>query len=94
MLSVLRSTLSEVTITKSTISQLRTKYGGRYSVIADELEDNNDAIYENTEMSPMFSGVGIYYVLIQKNGDVILVYGHYEKGEKTGLIRWIYNVGQ
>ena len=88
------SKLSEVTITKSTISQLRTKYGGRYSVIADELEENNDAIYENTEMSPMFSGVGIYYVLIQKNGDVILVYGHYEKGEKTGLIRWIYNVGQ
>ena len=85
---------SETTMSESVFSQLRTKFGGRYRAIADDLEQNNAVIYRKRKASPVFRGVDVYYILVQNNGDIILVYGHYENGEKTGLIRWIYNVGK
>ncbi len=84
----------ETTMSESVFSQLRTKFGGRYRAIADDLEQNNAVIYRKGKASPIFRGVDVYYILVQNNGDIILVYGHYENGEKTGLIRWIYNVGK
>ena len=35
-------------------------------------------------------GIGLYYVMIQANGDILFVYGHYENGQRTDYMRWIY----
>jgi hypothetical protein len=37
-------------------------------------------------------GIGLYYIMEQKSGETLIVYGHYENGKKVGTIRFIYSV--
>ena len=52
------------------------------------LRENNEIAYEVTPDSEV--GIGLYYVMEQKSGERLIVYGHYENGEKLGEIRFIY----
>jgi hypothetical protein len=37
-------------------------------------------------------GIGLYYIMEQKNGEKLIVYGHYDGGEKINEIRFIYSI--
>ena len=54
------------------------------------LRENNKVTYEVTP-DPI-NGIGLYYIMEQKSGERLIVYGHYEDGKKEGLIRFIYSV--
>ena len=54
------------------------------------LRENNNVTYEVTP-DPI-SGIGLYYIMEQKSGERLIVYGHYENGKKEGLIRFIYSM--
>lgn len=54
------------------------------------LRGNNETAYEVTPDSVI--GIGLYYIMEQKNGETLIVYGHYEDGKKVGAIRFIYSV--
>lgn len=84
--------VSETVLTDGTFAQLATSYAGHYGEIAEELQQSNEVIYE---VIPVDSdGVDLYYVLRQKDGTTVLVYGHYANGEKTDFIRWIFRIGK
>ncbi len=79
---------SEITLTKDAFPNLVSEYNGWYAWIVEDILQNNLAAYE---VKPLpLSAVDLYYVLTQKDGSTILVYGNYEDGEKTGFIRWIF----
>ena len=54
------------------------------------LRENNEIAYEVTPYSVI--GIGLYYIMEQKSGETLIVYGHYENGKKVGTIRFIYSV--
>lgn len=54
------------------------------------LRENNEVTYEVTPDSA--NGIGLYYVMEQKSGERLIVYGHYENGRKEELIRFIYSM--
>ena len=54
------------------------------------LRENNEIAYEVTPDSVI--GIGLYYIMEQKSGETLIVYGHYEDGKKVGVIRFIYSV--
>ncbi|MBQ2242563.1 MAG: hypothetical protein II319_10515, partial [Clostridia bacterium] len=56
------------------------------------LRENNEIAYEVTPDSVI--GIGLYYIMEQKSGETLIVYGHYEDGKKVGTIRLIYSVNQ
>lgn len=56
------------------------------------LRENNEIAYEVTPDSVI--GIGLYYIMEQKSGETMIVYGHYEDGKKVGTIRFIYSVNQ
>ena len=54
------------------------------------LRENNAKAYEISPDSAV--GIGLYYIMEQKSGETLIVYGHYENGKKVGTIRFIYSV--
>ncbi|MBQ8260070.1 MAG: M56 family metallopeptidase [Clostridia bacterium] len=54
------------------------------------LRENNETAYEVTPDSEV--GIGLYYIMEQKSGETLIVYGHYEDSKKVGVIRFIYSV--
>lgn len=56
------------------------------------LRENNETAYEVIPDSVI--GIGLYYIMEQKSGETLIVYGHYEDGKKVGTIRFIYSVNQ
>ena len=84
--------VSEITLSPAIFDQLVNDYHGQFKQIAQDIQQNNEVIYS---VSPVdSSGVGLYYVLIQNDGDIIVIYGHYEGGEKNGFIRWIFEINK
>ena len=84
--------VSEITLSPTIFDQLVNDYQGQFKQIAQDIQQNNETIYS---VSPVdSSGVGLYYVLIQNDGDIIVIYGHYEGGEKNGFIRWIFEINK
>lgn len=84
--------VSEITLSPTIFDQLTNNYQGQFKQIAQDIQQNNDIIYS---VSPVDSyGVGLYYILIQDDGDIIIIYGYYENGEKTGFIRWIFEINK
>ena len=63
-----------------------------FSELVGELRENTDKVYEVYPTSE--KAVDIYYVLIQKDGSRILVFGHYKNGVRSNYIRWIYSIGK
>lgn len=56
------------------------------------LRENNETAYEVIPDSEV--GIGLYYIMEQKSGERLIVYGHYEDSKKVGTIRFIYSVNQ
>ncbi len=82
----------EIALSPTIFEQLINNYQGQFSEIAQDIQQNNEVIYS---VNPVDShGVGLYYVLIQNDGDIILVYGHYENGVKSDFIRWIFEINK
>lgn len=80
----------------SALSQMK-DYSDSEAALADKLWVENKNFYEVTPATLLKggeSGVGPYYVMEQTDGSILLVYGHYENGEKTGFIRWIFDLGK
>lgn len=78
----------------SALSQLK-GYSADEAALADKLWIENRNFYEVTPETLIRESVGLYYVMEQTDGRMLLVYGHYdENGEKTGFIRWIFDLGK
>ena len=86
----LLGTVSKTEITDETFSSFWETANNQYSALADSLRQNNVVFYEVHPAVP--SNVDLYYVMLQKDGSSLLVYGHYENGEKIGFVRWIFSV--
>ena len=84
-------TVTETTTEQNDFKILKESYGGRYAELVDKILENNRIIYKVDPSDK--SGVSLYYVMFQKDGTRILVYGHYEGGEKNDFIRWIFRLG-
>ena len=84
-------TVTETTTEQNDFKALKESYGGRYAELVDEILENNQIIYKVDPLDK--SGVSLYYVMFQKDGSRLLVYGHYEGGEKNDFIRWIFRLG-
>ena len=78
----------EITLTQEMLQPLFNGYDGQYSELAENILRNNFRAFEIYPEDP--ESVDLYYFLLQKDGSRILVYGHYENGEKNGFIRWIF----
>lgn len=81
-------TAFEISEVPDDLKALAEKYGGYYSELVKDIIDNNDRIYRIDPEDK--EGVSIYYVMYQKDGSTLIVYGHYEKGERTDFVRWIF----
>jgi hypothetical protein len=84
-------TVTQTTTEQTDFKNLEESYNGVYADLVKGILENNDKIYQ---VDPEDNeGVTLYYVMFQKDGSTILVYGHYENGEKTDFIRWIFQLG-
>ena len=83
-------TVTETTTEQNDFKALKESHGGRYAELVDEILENNQIIYKVDPLDK--SGVSLYYVMFQKDGSRLLVYGHYEEGVKTDFIRWIFEL--
>lgn len=79
----------EITLTKESFPNMYA-FGWRSAVGLENILENNLMAYEVKPIS--LSAVDLYYVLTQKDGSTILVYGHYKDGEKSNFIRWIFRI--
>ncbi len=48
---------------------------------------SSESVISDVEL--IYAPISMNYVMIQANGDVLLVYGHYVDGERSGQLRWI-----
>lgn len=62
-----------------------------YSELAKSLRENNKTAYEVIPRSAK-EGIELFYIMEQKSGEILIVYGHYKNGEKEDFIRFIYSV--
>ena len=60
-----------------------------YSELAKSLRENNESAYEVIPDAPI-AGIELYYIMEQKSGETLIVYGHYADDRKDGIIRFIY----
>ena len=60
-----------------------------YSELAKSLRENNESAYEVVPDAPV-AGIELYYIMEQKSGETLIVYGHYADDRKDGIIRFIY----
>ncbi len=81
---------TEITLKKSNFDNFMiTEFNGRKVKTGKQIRSENKVAYKITPTSP--DGVDLYYVLIQKNGDTLIVYGHYDTdGNPEKTIRWIF----
>ena len=79
----------KITLTKDSFPNMY-EFEGVNAGIVDDILQNNLVAYEVKPIS--LSAVDLYYVLTQKDGSTILVYGHYKDGEKSDFIRWIFRI--
>ena len=58
---------------------------------------NTATAYQITPTN-MIAGVGLYYLLIQKDGSTLMVYGHYNPYSSQLIppreVRWIFDLGK
>ena len=83
-------TVTETTAEQQSFENLKEVYRAEYADLVNELLDQNDKIYLVDPKDK--EGVTLYYVMLQKDGSTLLVYGHYENGAPTDFIRWIFRI--
>jgi DNA-directed RNA polymerase subunit F len=85
----LLGTVSETTRYQNDFDILAESFNGEYRETIQNIVDNNLTIYKIAPVSPQ--AVDLYYVMYQRDGSLLLVYGHYdENGQKNDYIRWIF----
>jgi beta-lactamase regulating signal transducer with metallopeptidase domain len=85
-------TVKKKTITYFNFDSFIKKYDGfDHSELARELRMTNKIAYEVTPDASI-DGVGVYYIMEQKNGEMLIVYGHYDEGIKENEIRYIFSI--
>ncbi|MBQ7343950.1 MAG: transcriptional regulator [Clostridia bacterium] len=84
-------TLKEFTLTPSNLDNLM-EMSENYAELTEDIRENNVLAFEITPTKS--KAVNLYYILVQNDGSIIIVYGHYENGEKADFIRWIYDTGK
>ena len=62
-----------------------------YGELTSDIMAKNVLAYEITPTEA--SNIDLYYLLAQNDGSFIIVYGHYDNGEKSDFIRWIFDTG-
>ena len=62
-----------------------------YGELTSDIRAKNVLAYEITPTEA--SNIDLYYLLAQNDGSFIIVYGHYDNGEKSDFIRWIFDTG-
>ena len=84
----------KITLDESNLDSCMTFIGSPYEDpdLARELRKENMVTYELIP-DAYVEGIEIYYIMEQSDGDVIIVYGHYENGAKNNFIRFIYRFG-
>ena len=85
-------TATKKTITYFNFDSFIKKYEGfDHSELASELRKANKTTYEVTPDASVV-GIEIYYIMEQKNGEMLIVYGHYDNGVKENEIRFIFSI--
>ena len=85
-------TATKKTITYFNFDSFIKKYEGfAPSELASELRKANKTTYEVTPDASVV-GIEIYYIMEQKNGEMLIVYGHYDNGVKENEIRFIFSI--
>jgi beta-lactamase regulating signal transducer with metallopeptidase domain len=88
----LLGSVRKISINKSNFdSFINIAPGFDYSELAKSLRENNKTAYEVIPRS-VKDGIELFYIMEQKNGEILIVYGHYKNGEKEDFIRFIYSV--
>ena len=85
-------TIKNININALNFDAFIKKYDGfDHSDLIRTLRKSNKTAYE---VSPdgLVDGIGIYYVMEQKSGETLIVYGHYENNKKQNEIRFIYSI--
>ncbi|MBE6610168.1 MAG: hypothetical protein E7634_05835 [Ruminococcaceae bacterium] len=68
------------------------KYDGLdYTERINEMRINNKTAYEFLP-DPAFGGCTVYYVMEQKTGETLVVYGEYKNGEKQHDVKYIFSL--
>ena len=67
-----------------------------YKIYGNDRE-KAEACYRNIKVAykvirPEYEAIDLYYVILQKDGSVLMVYGHYTNGLFMDEIRWTYGV--
>ena len=85
-------TVTEININRFNFDSFIKKYEGfDHSKLASELRKDNKTAYEVTPDASA-NGIELYYIMEQKDGEKLIVYGHYDDGKKENEIRFIYSV--
>ena len=88
----LLGSVRKISINKSNFdSFINIAPGFDYSEFAKSLRENNKTTYEVIPRS-VKDGIELFYIMEQKSGEILIVYGHYMNGEKEDFIRFIYSV--
>ena len=82
---------NRVALSESDFVQMMGRCGEEYSELGKDIQRNNNYAYEIQPIEP--NVIDIYYILLQNDKSILVVYGHYESGEKTNEIRWIFDAG-
>ncbi len=85
-------TVEKIAVTEANFDRMMKEYAGfDHTELAKELRENNKTAYAVNPDAPV-NRIEIYYIMEQKNGEKLIVYGHYANGEKENEIRFIYRV--
>ena len=61
------------------------------SELAKSLMNNNKTAYELV-LDSTYTGLEVYYIMEQKTGETVVVYGEYKNGEKQHDVKYIFSV--
>ncbi len=83
----------ETTLEISEMLELIAPFDIHYNDEFEAILQNNARVYAiSSHISGPLKAVDLYYLLIQKDGSRLLVYGHY--GSSSRMIRWIFDLGK
>lgn len=85
-------TVKKTNLNRSNFDSFIKQYEGfDHSKLGSELRKANKTTYEVTPDASVV-GIEIYYIMEQKNGEMLIVYGHYDNGVKENEIRFIFSI--
>ena len=82
--------LTPVYLDKTDFLELMGEFGSRYAEQGQGIALSNQYAYAVTHPADTADSIDLYYILIQNDGSLLTVYGHYKDGRRDDLIRWIF----